>query len=287
MKIRNGFVSNSSSSSFVISLSENNCATVFDLAKKMIRRRDFDDNESLITKLDKLVAEGIDPNTNISFNSCNYETYIVKEGDLAFINTCNNHDFEQILTVLHDEDDCGNEDWTKKLETLEEDHQFLSPYEGVLGAPLRGWSSGNYCHQCWRSFWTFHLLTGEAIELCPNCLQDKNGHFYKREELAGLTTSAWIIPQGVTKPTDSTVGIDDGDYDEEVETYDIEDVLPDADFQHLLSILHVKTKPGSPFYQQIKAQVIKEFLVVRYHPGDSAEFRFSKVNPCECGCHKH
>ena len=83
MKIRSGFVSNSSSSSFIVS--SEHFPTVRDLAIKMINiqidesRNENDEwsegyikhNEQYIERLNK-----IDENQSVSFPSCNYDTFM-------------------------------------------------------------------------------------------------------------------------------------------------------------------------------------------------------------------
>lgn len=89
MKIRNGYVSNSSSSSFIIS--DENFPTVKDLAKYMINQMDNDYSQEILDKLNKL---NIDDNAPLSFPSCNYDTYIKKVGDRYLVSTCNNENWE-------------------------------------------------------------------------------------------------------------------------------------------------------------------------------------------------
>ncbi len=100
MKIRQGFVSNSSSSSFVVS--SNDYATVFDLAKKMLEIRDEDGGwkNTKTEKINQALREGKDPNTSIYFATGNYDTYIIRAFNHYLVMTCNNHRFdEQIDTV--------------------------------------------------------------------------------------------------------------------------------------------------------------------------------------------
>lgn len=101
MKIRKGFVSNSSSSSFIVDSQYHE--TTFDLAKEMleIRNEDYQEYEAdrkqytpEIDNINKAIQDGRDPNQAISFNSCNYRTYIKKIGNYYLVMTSNNHPFE-------------------------------------------------------------------------------------------------------------------------------------------------------------------------------------------------
>jgi len=98
MKIRNGFVSNSSSSSFIISTE---CfPTVRSLATYMLKQKINEyqhDPDVEFKKLDKLYIKRlkkIDENQAVSFPSCNYDTYIKKVGDCYLVSTCNNTDWD-------------------------------------------------------------------------------------------------------------------------------------------------------------------------------------------------
>jgi len=90
MKIRNGFVSNSSSSSFIIN--GDAYANIFELTKVMIKQVEYKEQIDII--LDRLDKTKKDPNTPVMFYSCNYDTYISKQGDFYFIDTCNNEDWD-------------------------------------------------------------------------------------------------------------------------------------------------------------------------------------------------
>ena len=98
MKIRNGFVSNSSSSSFIIGKCKK-FPNVKALAKHMLKIRDkewadWDDlghnrekeNLKNITKADK----------NLTFRTTNYETWLIDDGDYIVVSTCNNHDWSSL-----------------------------------------------------------------------------------------------------------------------------------------------------------------------------------------------
>ena len=95
MKIRQSFVSNSSSMSFVIDKQE--FATIKDLAKAMIDfmfevENDWDYySEERHKEYLKLLEEAPEVD-GIKFPSCNYDTYIYDNGDKYFVDTCNNHE---------------------------------------------------------------------------------------------------------------------------------------------------------------------------------------------------
>lgn len=90
MKIRNGFVSNSSSSSFVIEQGEKGFNTVYDVAKYMISKVYDQKSKEVIDRLEKYK----DTNNGVSFYSCNSDTYIVKHKDLFLVETCNNEEWD-------------------------------------------------------------------------------------------------------------------------------------------------------------------------------------------------
>jgi len=105
MKIRQGFVSNSSSSSFII-MAEGETTTIRDVATLMIHtvieelknddwtspeelQRWVDSREKWITTLNRL-----DEDQFVQFQSINYDTWIVKAGEHIFVSTCNNTDWD-------------------------------------------------------------------------------------------------------------------------------------------------------------------------------------------------
>jgi uncharacterized Zn-finger protein len=97
MKKRFGFVSNSSSSSFIAT--KNDFQSSFDIAIEMIPIRDYEDDYELVEKVKEL-GDLLPQDTNITFSSTNYETYIYsynfKGEDIYVIDTCNNHFFQDV-----------------------------------------------------------------------------------------------------------------------------------------------------------------------------------------------
>ena len=98
MKTRRGFVSNSSSSSFVISAEH--FPNVFALAKHMISKREWEKvpwtigDKALKQRVRIAEDQGMDPDTPICFNTTNEETYIIREDDIFLVATCHNTDFD-------------------------------------------------------------------------------------------------------------------------------------------------------------------------------------------------
>ena len=90
MKLNNGFVSNSSSCSFIVNSKV--YRSVFDLAQWMVRYREWDTDNDLILAIER-GKKKVDPNTSIAFRTCNYDTYIRQFGDRIYIQTSHNHDF--------------------------------------------------------------------------------------------------------------------------------------------------------------------------------------------------
>ena len=197
MKIRSGFVSNSSSSSFI--LSKNSYLSVFELAKEMIPSRDWSDDADLVENIEKAEIKGMDPNTSICFNSCNYNTYIVKYKEYYLVATCSNHNwdldqyslnhFPKELRDLVDWQENPNwgSSFSLAMEELEEVVYTLSsfwyPEYNIGGTPLRYDSPEieKYACETGEHYWVDIIkINGVKKPVCVACYSEKRA---KKEEM--------------------------------------------------------------------------------------------------------
>jgi hypothetical protein len=161
-------VSNSSSSSFI--LDGSSYASVFDLAEDMIKFRDW--NEKDEEDIKKLRELEIDNNTPISFGSCNYDTYIVKENDYYLISTCNNHPFYNLFDNKYLADRNKSEELYEKydedLDSIKEKFDFYKLETDIVGRETDCYSKEHFycCERSWKV---------NGYHICPECLKDKDG----------------------------------------------------------------------------------------------------------------
>ena len=177
MKVRNGFVSNSSSTSFII-----DSTNVFNVAKDMLdiikqEWLDWDDNKVTkaktkkqfskyydnIAKLKSILPEGCD---GIMMPSCNYDTYIVldKDENRCLVATCNNHHWDDLHYTSIDE----GED--SLLHAVVRKSKFFDVRSGlVLNYPI--YLAGKFkCPSCSAEFWEYYL-TQDGKAVCGSCFK--------------------------------------------------------------------------------------------------------------------
>ncbi len=95
MKFRAGFISNSSSTSFIIKKNKF-LPTIWHIAMLMVPCRGWDEDTDLM----RLIAHKIknqEKKDKIAFKSCNFDTFIRDTGEYYFVSTCNNHPFYLIF----------------------------------------------------------------------------------------------------------------------------------------------------------------------------------------------
>ena len=209
MKIRNGFVSNSSSSSFIIS--NNNFESLRDLATHMIDSKydEYMNNTGRDKQYDKyrikehdLYLNGlknIDKNQAITFHSCNYDTYIKKVADCYLVSTSNNEDWDlwqfttkltddakselRILLQKYKEDD---DEWCSITSLLDDDSEFYSFDNDYysLDYQLLGKESYEYCPICYKKGdFNYMWETKKHGIICPVC----NTVYKRKDKLDEIT----------------------------------------------------------------------------------------------------
>jgi hypothetical protein len=169
MKIRNGYVSNSSSSSFVIR-AEGNLSTVRDVAKYIMKTcsdlygdlAEEDNDERFSDEL--LVLNKLNPDTPVFFNTGGDETYIRKMDDKIVLVTTQNIIFQEIRNASFSSGELDKE-FFKQFDYFDEEEQ-----EDVIHEET--WDLDYYYHK----FNDFAILHEEGlygyndyIYNCPLC----------------------------------------------------------------------------------------------------------------------
>ncbi len=167
MKIRSGFVSNSSSMSFILGLDQ--FTDVFQLATKMLRialEEDDEERYKLAKKhLKKARAGGIDPNIGVSLPTANCNTYILRKDDGYYIDTNQDYDGWD-----------GLEPWRSKGGGddhfgLEKGNAFYFAELDVIGK-LVDKKEPDYCHQPGHSSYEEVIRLKDGPVLCTKCDQE-------------------------------------------------------------------------------------------------------------------
>ncbi len=200
MKIRNGFVSNSSSSSFLIKLGEN-YPDVLAVATSMIKDR-FDDwksednssfyddgrEASVYKDIERLRKHG-NVNMPIFFRSTNYDTFITPLTDnYVFVDTCNNiqwkiqHISGAAVYSLPDEVKVKYpeaEGYYGDIEIkVKRDTEYYLLEHGLMAWPTPTYTT---CKKCYQEIWII-----DNVEYCVDCDWDAISRGIKLDKLKSL-----------------------------------------------------------------------------------------------------
>lgn len=196
MKLRQGFVSNSSSSSFILNINDH--GTLSEISRDMLDVviEDFEDTgkqqQKKESKLHKgwrkslakaLRMKGVkEGNIGIVFPSCNYETYIIQKGDSLYIATSNNHKFNFEGTVTNY--DYSDSDESKKLYDLTRESMYFDVSRGFVHSyekyDINKKDNSILCPQCKHAPYSY-VTTPEHIRICGDCFKGELGKTPEKE----------------------------------------------------------------------------------------------------------
>jgi hypothetical protein len=165
MKTRNGFVSNSSSSSFILKVGEP-FQTALDVAEYMVPKREWDADAELLKKVKSLKANGKEL-FSVCFKSCNYDTFIAKMNGVFLIETCHNHDWDfsdagsLSQCPPEFEEYFGGDSFYELPRSIDFYHL---DYDFSGHRPEWREIRSSFCSKCYNDYW----VVGEKI-ICPKC----------------------------------------------------------------------------------------------------------------------
>jgi len=175
MKIRSGFVSNSSSSSFILNANKYNCVDIAkDMARTLYSDDDYTDyNEEylkIIENLDKLENK----NTAIFLNCCD-DIRIVRVGDKLYVDASNHYDWELDATYGDENDEF--------YDNLSSGEYYFPEYDNKILGKLKRWDKKyNYekiPYSCKCGSHSYIEVENDIL-MCPKCSCDPNGNKVQR-----------------------------------------------------------------------------------------------------------
>jgi hypothetical protein len=165
-KYRTGFVSNSSSSSFIIKVGEP-FDTALEVAKHMIPKRERDDDAELVAKVEDLERRCYCPSA-VTFHTCNYDTFIAKVKDHFLIETSHHGDWDLSSFTVPCPSEYAETYGDDTFYRLPHSMDFYSLEYGVTGRPLDYEDSSKFedsrCNKCYTEFWWI-----DGLVQCPKC----------------------------------------------------------------------------------------------------------------------
>lgn len=196
VKLRYGFVSNSSSTSFILPAA--NYQDVFQVAERMIPIRHWDNDYELLYQISLARQNGMDPNTPVAFHTCNYDTYMARvehslmkqaSDECIAITTCNNHqwDFDDRLSLCPTGLIKGSRYEGTSDENMSENIEYSLPYMFDFWWPEFGFmarhpgtpTGRNHVTFCKEHFTDLLLINGEVEPSCPRCYYETHSPEFK------------------------------------------------------------------------------------------------------------